>query len=33
MDGIFGFRVGKDTNLHISNLDLVTRLAPFPVRR
>lgn len=33
MDGIFGFRVGKGTNLHISNLDLVNRLAPFPVRR
>lgn len=33
LDGTFGFRVGTGTNLHISNLDLVTRLAPFPVRR
>lgn len=33
LDGTFGFRVGKNLNLHITNLDLVTRLAPFPVRR
>ena len=33
LDGAFGFRVGKDVNLHVSNLDLVTRLAPFPIRR
>lgn len=33
LDGNFGFRVGKGLNLHITNLDLVTRLAPFPVRR
>ena len=33
LDGAFGFRVGNKVNLHISNLDLVTRLAPFPVRR
>lgn len=33
LDGTFGFRIGKGVNLHITNLDLVTRLAPFPVRR
>lgn len=33
LDGVFGFRVGRDVNLHVSNLDLVTRLAPFPARR
>jgi hypothetical protein len=33
LDGTFGFRVGKGVNLHITNLDLVTRLAPFPIRR
>ncbi|HEY5545372.1 MAG TPA: hypothetical protein VIK50_04910 [Gemmatimonadaceae bacterium] len=33
LEGTFGFRIGKDVNLHVSNLDLVTRLAPFPVRR
>lgn len=33
LEGTFGFRVGNQVNLHISNLDLVTRLAPFPVRR
>jgi hypothetical protein len=33
VEGTFGFRVGKNLNLHITNLDLVTRLAPFPVRR
>lgn len=33
LEGTFGFRVGKDLNLHVTNLDLVTRLAPFPVRR
>jgi hypothetical protein len=33
LEGTFGFRVGRDVNLHVSNLDLVTRLAPFPVRR
>jgi hypothetical protein len=33
LDGPIGFRVGKGLNLHISNLDLTTRLAPFPVRR
>ena len=33
VEGVFGFRVGRNVNLHITNLDLVTRLAPFPVRR
>ena len=33
LEGTFGFRVGKNVNLHVTNLDLVTRLAPFPVRR
>lgn len=33
LEGTFGFRVGKGVNLHASNLDLVTRLAPFPARR
>jgi hypothetical protein len=33
LEGTFGFRVGKDVNLHASNLDLITRLAPLPVRR
>lgn len=33
LDGTFGFRVGTDANLHVSNFDLVTRLAPFRVSR
>ena len=33
LEGTFGFRIGRGVNLHITNLDLVTRLAPFPVRR
>ncbi len=33
LEGAFGFRVGNDVNVHVSNLDLVTRLAPFPMRR
>jgi hypothetical protein len=33
LDGTFGFRVGRGLNLHVTNLDLVTRLAPFPIRR
>jgi hypothetical protein len=33
LDGTFGFRVGQNLNLHVTNLDLVTRLAPFPNRR
>lgn len=32
-DGRFGFRVGKDMNLHITTLNLTRRLAPPPVRK
>jgi hypothetical protein len=32
-DGTFGFRVGKELNLHISTLDLTQRLAPVPVKK
>lgn len=32
-DGLFGFRIGKALNLHISQLDLTRRLAPAPTRR
>jgi hypothetical protein len=31
-DGRFGFRVGKDVNLHISTLNVTRRLAPVPVK-
>jgi hypothetical protein len=27
-DGMFGFRVGKDVNVHITTLDVLQRLAP-----
>lgn len=30
VDGAFGFRIGQGVNLHITNLDLTRRLAPFP---
>lgn len=33
VNGPFGFRVGKGANLHITNLDVTRRLAPFPQRR
>lgn len=33
VDGPFGFRIGKGVNLHITNLDVTRRLAPFPARR
>ena len=33
VDGAFGFRIGQGANLHITNLDLTQRLAPFPARR
>jgi hypothetical protein len=33
LDGTFGFRVGRDLNLHASRLDITYRLAPVPVRR
>lgn len=29
-DGRFGFRVGRDLNLHVTTLDLTRRLAPVP---
>lgn len=32
VDGAFGFRIGKGVNLHITNLDVTRRLAPFPRR-
>ncbi len=31
VDGLYGFRIGKGTNLHITNLDHTRRHAPFPV--
>jgi hypothetical protein len=33
VDGNFGFRIGRGVNLHITNLDVTRRLAPFPDRR
>lgn len=33
VNGTFGFRVGNRVNLHITNLDVTRRLAPFPQRR
>ncbi|MFN0098498.1 MAG: hypothetical protein ACKVS7_07480 [Gemmatimonadaceae bacterium] len=30
VDGPFGFRIGKGVNLHITNLDVTRRMAPFP---
>lgn len=33
VDGTYGFRIGKGTNLHITNLDHTRRHAPFPVPR
>jgi hypothetical protein len=33
VDGPFGFRIGKGVNLHVTNLDVTRRLAPFPARR
>lgn len=33
VDGAFGFRIGQGVNLHITNLDVTRRLAPFPERR
>jgi len=32
-DGLFGFRVGKRMNLHVSTLDATFRLAPVPVKK
>jgi len=33
VNGPFGLRVGAGVNLHVTNLDLTRRLAPFPQRR
>ena len=33
VDGRFGFRVGKDMNLHVATLNVTRRLAPAPVRK
>lgn len=33
VEGTFGFRMGRGINVHASNLDIVTRLAPVPARR
>lgn len=33
LEGTFGFRIGRDVNVHLSNLDLIARLAPYPERR
>lgn len=33
VDGLFGFRVGSNLNLHISQLDITRRLAPAPSPR
>ena len=30
LDGVTGFRIGEGVNLHITNLDVTRRLAPFP---
>jgi hypothetical protein len=32
VEGHYGFRIGRGVNLHITNLDVTRRLAPFPVR-
>jgi hypothetical protein len=32
-DGVYGFRIGRGANLHITNLDFTRRHAPFPARR
>jgi hypothetical protein len=33
VDGVYGFRIGRGANLHITNLDVTRRLAPYPARR
>jgi len=33
VEGGYGFRIGRGANLHITNLDLTRRLAPFPAPR
>lgn len=32
VDGAYGFRIGRGVNLHVTNLDITRRLAPFPRR-
>ena len=32
-DGRFGFRVGRDVNLHVSTLNVTRKLAPAPVKK
>lgn len=33
VDGVYGFRIGRGANLHITNLDITRRHAPFSARR
>ena len=33
VDGVYGFRIGRGTNMHITNLDITRRHAPYPARR
>ena len=33
VDGRFGFRIGKDMNLHIATLNVTRRLAPAPIKK
>jgi hypothetical protein len=33
VDGVYGFRIGRGANLHITNLDHTRRHAPYPARR
>ena len=32
-EGNFGFRIGQDTNVHLSRLDITHKLAPVPVKK
>jgi hypothetical protein len=33
VDGVYGFRIGRGVNMHITNLDHTRRHAPYPSRR
>jgi hypothetical protein len=33
VEGAFGFRVGREVNLHITTLDITERLAPVPAKK
>ncbi|MFA6164985.1 MAG: hypothetical protein WC700_00070 [Gemmatimonadaceae bacterium] len=33
VDGVYGLRIGRGANMHITNLDITRRQAPFPARR